>query len=256
MDNNFIKLDNVSKIYHTKKDEIFAVRNINLIINKGEFVSLVGPSGCGKSTILSMISGLFPPTIGKIYIEGQLINGNSKRIGYMLQQDYLLNWRTITKNILLGLEIQGVYNENTHKRALNLLEEMDLSAYANSYPNQLSGGMRQRVALVRTLATSPDILLLDEPFSALDYQTKLKLEDLVLKTIRKHQKTAILVTHDINEAIAMSDRIVVLGKNPGYIKKIVDIPKSIQEALPFQARENPEFQTYFQMIWEELDDDD
>lgn len=256
MGNDFIKLDNVSKIYHTKKDEILAVNDVNLTVNKGEFVSLVGPSGCGKSTILSMISGLFPPTKGKIYIEGQLINGNSKKIGYMLQQDYLLNWRTISKNILLGLEIQGGFNEDTHKRALNLLEEMELSAYANSYPNQLSGGMRQRVALVRTLATNPDILLLDEPFSALDYQTKLKLEDLVLETIRKHKKTAILVTHDINEAIAMSDRIIILGKNPGYIKKIVDIPKSIQEALPFQAREKPEFQTYFQMIWEELDDDD
>lgn len=255
-DNNFIKLENVSKIYHTKKEEILAVKDINLTVNKGEFVSLVGPSGCGKSTILSMISGLFPPTKGKIYIEERLVKGNSKKIGYMLQQDYLLNWRTITKNIILGLEIQGRFNENTLKRALDLLEEMDLSVYANSYPNQLSGGMRQRVALVRTLATNPDILLLDEPFSALDYQTKLKLEDLVLQTIQKHKKTALLVTHDINEAIAMSDRIIILGKNPGYIKKTVDIPISIKESLPFQAREKPEFQTYFQMIWEELDSDD
>lgn len=256
MDKCLIRLENVSKLYHTRTDEILAIRNIDIVIKKGEFVSLVGPSGCGKSTILSMISGLFPPTEGRILIDNQLVTGPSRKIGYMLQQDYLLNWRTIEKNIYLGLEIQQRLNNDTKEYALSLLEEMGLSSSAKAHPNQLSGGMRQRVALVRTLATDPDILLLDEPFSALDYQTKLKLENLVVKTIRKHKKTTILVTHDINEAIAMSDRVIILGKNPGYVKKTILIPDSIREPLPFAAREKPEFQTYFHIIWEELETDD
>ena len=256
MNEDFILLDNISKIYHTKTDEILAVNNITLAIQKGEFISLVGPSGCGKSTILSMISGLFPPTAGRIMINGQNIEGPSKKIGYMLQQDYLLNWRNIRQNIFFGLEIQGRLDNHTRKTTLSLLEEMGLSSYQNAYPNHLSGGMRQRVALVRTLATNPDILLLDEPFSALDYQTKLRLEDLVVKAIRKHQKTAVLVTHDLSEAIAMSDRVVILGKNPGHIKRIVTIPDNIRIPLPFSAREKPEFQNYFKMVWKELDSDD
>ncbi len=256
MSDTLILLDRVSKRYHTKKDEILAVENIQLSVEKGEFISLVGPSGCGKSTILSMISGLFPPSEGTIRIDGQKINGPTSKIGYMLQQDYLLNWRTIEKNIFFGLEIQGRLNPITKKHTLYLLNEMGLVNYAKAYPNQLSGGMRQRVALVRTLATNPDILLLDEPFSALDYQTKLKLEDLVVETIRKHKKTAILVTHDISEAIAMSDRVVILGKNPGHINKILNIPMEIRNPLPLMAREQPLFQSYFQMIWRELDNDD
>lgn len=251
----FIQLENVSKRYHTKSDEIHAVQNISFIVQKGEFVTLVGPSGCGKSTILSMISGLFSPSEGTIWINHKKVDGPSRHIGYMLQQDYLLNWRTIEKNILLGLEIQKRLNEKSRKHTLFLLNEMGLSDYAKSYPSQLSGGMRQRVALVRTLAANPDILLLDEPFSALDYQTKLKLEDLVVNTIRKHDKTAILVTHDISEAIAMSDRVIILGKNPGHIKKKIDIPDSIRTPLPLEAREQPEFHSYFQMIWGELDED-
>ncbi|TCS83478.1 ABC transporter ATP-binding protein [Tepidibacillus fermentans] len=256
MNNISITLDKVSKNYHTKSEEIIAVKDITFTVNKGEFVSLVGPSGCGKSTILSMIAGLFPPSEGKIMIDEQIVEGPSRKIGYMLQQDYLLKWRTIEDNIFLGLEIQGRLNAITKKNALYLLDEMGLSEYAKTYPNQLSGGMRQRVALVRTLATNPDILLLDEPFSALDYQTKLKLEDLVAKTIKKHQKTAILVTHDLGEAIAMSDRVIILGKNPGYIKKIIEIPESLRNTTPFLTREKPEFQTYFEMIWEEMDDHD
>lgn len=256
MINNFILLDNVSMFYHTKKDEIPAIRNIDLSIRKSEFVSLVGPSGCGKSTILSLISGLFPPSNGAVYINGQEIKKPTKKIGYMLQQDYLFNWRTIEKNILLGLEIQKRVDSESKNRALSLLEEMDLTSYKNAHPNQLSGGMRQRAALVRTLATNPDILLLDEPFSALDYQTKLNLENLVEKTIRKHNKTAILVTHDISEAIAMTDRVIILGNNPGYIKKIICIPDSIREVLPLEARNIKEFQKYFHIIWGEMDNEE
>jgi len=251
-----ITLEHVTKNYHTKAEEITAVRDISFTVKKGEFVSLVGPSGCGKSTILSMIAGLFPTSEGLITIDGQTINRPTNKIGYMLQQDYLLQWRTIENNIFLGLEIQGRLSSMTKKHTLYLLDEMGLSKYAKTHPNQLSGGMRQRVALVRTLATNPDILLLDEPFSALDYQTKLKLEDLVVETIRKHEKTAILVTHDLGEAIAMSDRVIILGKNPGYIKKIIDIPDSLRNTVPFLTREKPEYQTYFEMIWEEMDDHD
>ncbi|OEF98079.1 spermidine/putrescine ABC transporter ATP-binding protein [Vulcanibacillus modesticaldus] len=256
MNRSIISLKNVSKLYHTKIDEIFAVKDINLNIEKGEFISLVGPSGCGKSTILSLISGLFPPTKGKIYIDGQEVTGPTRKIGYMLQQDYLLNWRTVEENILLGLEIQKRLTTKNRNQALHLLEEMGLTSYKDSHPNQLSGGMRQRVALVRTLATNPDILLLDEPFSALDYQTRLKLEDLVVETIHKHEKTAILVTHDISEAIAMSDRIVLLGKNPGHIKKVFNVPDPIRNSLPLKARNVPEFQNYFHLIWSEIEDDE
>ena len=251
-----ITLENVSKQYHTKTDEITAVKDISFTVKKGEFISLVGPSGCGKSTILSMIAGLFQPSEGKIIVNDQPVTGPSRKIGYMLQQDYLLQWRTIEKNILLGLEIQGRLDSITQKHALYLLDEMGLKDFAKSHPNQLSGGMRQRVALVRTLATNPDILLLDEPFSALDYQTKLKLEDLVVETIRRHDKTAILVTHDLGEAIAMSDRVVILGKNPGYIKKIIEIPSSLRNSTPFLTRELPEFRAYFELIWEEMDEHD
>lgn len=253
MNENSIQLEHVSKNYHTKKEEIIAVKDINITVKKGEFISLVGPSGCGKSTILSMIAGLFSPSEGSITINNEKVVGPSQKIGYMLQQDYLLNWRSIEQNIFLGLEIQGRLNETTKKHALYLLDEMGLTAYAKSYPNQLSGGMRQRVALVRTLATNPDLLLLDEPFSALDYQTKLKLEDLVIETIRKHEKTSILVTHDLNEAIAMSDRIFILGRNPGHIKKVVTIPEHLREPLPFYTREKPDFHTYFEKIWEEME---
>lgn len=256
MTNNFIILENVSKYYHTKTDEIYAIKNINLSIKKGEFISLVGPSGCGKSTILSLISGLFPPSSGTVFVDSQQVKKPSKKIGYMLQQDYLFNWRTIKENILLGLEIQKSISSESEERALSLLEEMDLTKYKDAHPNQLSGGMRQRTALVRTLATNPDTLLLDEPFSALDYQAKLNLEDLVVKTIRKHNKTAILVTHDISEAIAMTDRVIILGSNPGYIKKVINLPDSIKEVLPLEVRNIQEFQRYFHIIWGEMDNEE
>jgi NitT/TauT family transport system ATP-binding protein len=247
-----ISFEHVTKTFITRDGETHAVEDIHFSVKDGEFVTLLGPSGCGKSTLLSMLAGLFSPTSGTIRIHGQAITGPSRQIGYMLQQDYLLAWRTIRENILLGLEIQKNRDKETEKRALRLLAEMGLLPFKGHYPNQLSGGMRQRVALVRTLATNPDILLLDEPFSALDYQTKLKLEDLVIDTLRRKKKTAILVTHDISEAIAMSDRIIILSPNPGKIKSIIVIPDVLRKPLPFDSREVPEFQTYFQQIWKEL----
>jgi NitT/TauT family transport system ATP-binding protein len=248
-----IELKEVSKKYITKTGINYAVANVNLSVKAGEFISLVGPSGCGKTTILSLIAGLFPPSSGDIYIYGQKVEGPTSKVGYMLQQDYLFPWRSIYQNILLGLEITKTLNRETEQHALYLLEEMGLIDYRHHYPHQLSGGMRQRVALVRTLATEPDILLLDEPFSALDYQTKLRLEDLVCNTLKKHAKTAVLVTHDLSEAVAMSDTVYVLSRNPGRINKIIEIPPVISEKTPLASRNTPEFQTYFKRLWEELD---
>ncbi|MBO8172516.1 MAG: ABC transporter ATP-binding protein [Bacillaceae bacterium] len=252
----FIQFEQVGKTYVTLDGETTALENINFHVFRGEFVTLLGPSGCGKSTILSLLAGLIKPTGGTVLIEQKPVTSPSRKIGYMLQQDYLLNWRTIEQNILLGLEIQRQINDANREYALKLLDEMGLSDYRNYYPGQLSGGMRQRVALTRTLATRPDILLLDEPFSALDFTTRLRLEDLVVKTLRKHKKTAILVTHDISEAIAMSDRILILTGRPGQIKSEIHIPSALRDPLPFYSRDLPEFQNYFQNIWKVMNRDE
>lgn len=248
-----VELHNVTKVYVTKQKASLAVKDIQFFLQSGEFVSLVGPSGCGKSTLLSMIAGLISPTSGTVKIYGKPVKGASKETGYMLQQDYLFPWRTIMENCMIGLELQGNRNQESKEYVEHLLAEMGLYHVADHYPYQLSGGMKQRVALVRTLATKPDILLLDEPFSALDYQTKLQLEDLVWKTLKTHRKTALLVTHDISEAIAMSDRIWIMDRDPGTIKKEVHIPESMQNALPFKAREMSGFHHIFNDIWQEFE---
>jgi len=248
-----IELRGVTHLYVSTAKAFMAVRDIDLQVGEGEFVCLVGPSGCGKTTLLSLIAGLERPTAGKVLIEGQVVSGTSRRVGYMLQQDYLFNWRTIEENIFLGLDIQGIRSKETEEYALHLLEEMEMGDVRKSYPGQLSGGMRQRVALVRTLACQPDILLLDEPFSALDYQTKLKLEDLLIETLRRHRKTAILVTHDLSEAIAMGDRVYVLARNPGRISSEIVVPDSIREALPFFARNQEGFSDLFHRVWKEME---
>lgn len=248
-----VMLQDVTHVYVTDKEASLAVEHIDLTVNKGEFISLVGPSGCGKTTILSIIAGLIVPASGMVQIQGKLVNAPSTQVGYMLQQDYLFPWRTIMQNALLGLELTDQLNAKTKSHTVDLLTEMGLGAVLQHYPYQLSGGMRQRVALVRTLATSPDILLLDEPFSALDYQTRLQLEDLIFETLKAHGKTAILVTHDISEAIAVSDRVIVLNSNPGTIRKEVWIPEPIRSMLPFEAREQKEFQATFKQIWLEFE---
>ncbi|QQE72967.1 ABC transporter ATP-binding protein [Brevibacillus composti] len=248
-----IELRHVTHLYVSTSQAFMAVRDINLRVEEGEFICLVGPSGCGKTTILSLIAGLEKPTAGKVLIEGKPALGSSRQVGYMLQQDYLFNWRTIEENVFLGLDIQGIRNKETEAFALHLLEEMELADVRRSYPAQLSGGMRQRVALVRTLACQPDILLLDEPFSALDYQTKLKLEDLIFSALRRHKKTAILVTHDLSESIAMGDRIYILGRNPGRISSEIAVPDPIRHALPFDARNISGFQDLFHQVWKEME---
>ena len=251
--NPIIELREISHTYVTKKEAVTAIKDINLAIHEGEFISIVGPSGCGKSTILSSIAGLISPTSGSIYINGVQVHGASNKVGYMLQSDYLFEWQNILKNVTVGLEVMGKASQENLKYANYLLNEMGLGDFKEHYPSQLSGGMRQRAALVRTLVTNPDILLLDEPFSALDYQTKLKLEDLVAETLKKHEKTAILVTHDIGEAIAMSDRIIIMDRNPGRIKEIVEIPHSISGTQPFYAREAKGYNELFHYIWKELE---
>ncbi|MFY0543341.1 ABC transporter ATP-binding protein [Brevibacillus sp. H7] len=248
-----IELRHVTHLYVSTTRAFMAVKDINLRVEEGEFVCLVGPSGCGKTTLLSLIAGLEQPTAGKVLIEGNPVSGTSRRVGYMLQQDYLFNWRTIEENIFLGLDIQGIRSKEMEEYALHLLEEMALGDVRKSYPTQLSGGMRQRVALVRTLACQPDILLLDEPFSALDYQTKLKLEDLIIATMRRHKKTAVLVTHDLSEAIAMGDRVYILARNPGRINSEVVVPEEIRLALPFSARNLEGFSELFHRVWKEME---
>lgn len=250
-----VEIKNVSMNYHTLDGETAAIKDINLDVYNGEIIGIVGPSGCGKSTLLSIVAGLIKPTRGNVYINNREVNGPSKDIGYMFQMDHLFEWRNILDNVLIGLEIKDKINDDTIKFAESLLETYGLSEFKKHYPNQLSGGMRQRVALIRTLAVKPDILLLDEPFSALDYQTRLAISDEIGTILKKEKKTALLVTHDIAEAISMSDRIVILSNRPANIKEIIPIDLSCPNGVrtPMKCREAPEFRFYFNKIWKELD---
>ncbi len=246
-----LELDGISLTYHSKKSETLALNDLNISINSGEFVAIVGPSGCGKTTILSIICGLIKPTTGNVIVAGEKVTKPSPKVGYMFQRDNLFEWLTISKNTLLGLEIIKKKNPKTKAYVKELLEKYGLKEFSTHYPTELSGGMRQRVALIRTLASSPEILLLDEPFSALDYQTRLVVQDDISSIIKSEKKTAILVTHDISEAIAMSDRIMVLSSRPGKVKKIInlDFDKSLS---PFERRKLPKFNEYFDLVWREL----
>lgn len=246
MKKTILKIQNLKKIYHTKKKEILAVENFSLDLKEGEFVSIVGPSGCGKSTVLSILSGLLTDSGGKIEIDDNIT------MGYMLQDDSLLEFRTILKNCLLGLEIKKELTEENINYVLELLKTYGLKDFINSYPENLSGGMRQRVALIRTLATKPDILLLDEPFSALDYQTRLAVSDDVYKILKNEHKSAIMVTHDLAEAISMSDRIIVLTNRPSKIKSIYEINLT-NKSTPIENRKAKEFSKYYEMIWKDID---
>lgn len=252
---SFLLLQNIHHAYLTETQAKLALEDISLSINNGDFISILGPSGCGKSTLLSIIAGLLTPVHGSLHLDGQpLIAGHKQDIGYMLQQDYLFPWKTIKENILLGLKLQIQAHPDLEMQTLKLLHEIGLPNTENLYPNQLSGGMRQRVALVRTLATDPKVLLLDEPFSALDYVTKLKLEDLVFSTLKAFNKTVVLVTHDIGEAIAMSDRIFLFSANPGRIFHTFEVPEEIRDITPFEARNHPKFSSLFQTIWKEFEE--
>lgn len=248
-----VEIKNVTMNYHTLDGETQAIKGLSLAVEKGEFISIVGPSGCGKSTLLSLISGIMKPSSGAIHINQMPVDGPSQNVGYMLQRDHLFEWRTIRGNAVIGLEIQKKLNKDTIKYTERLLDEYGLSEFKDHYPKQLSGGMRQRAALIRTLATSPDILLLDEPFSALDYQTRLAISEEIWLIIKKEQKTAILVTHDIAEAVSMSDRVIVLTKRPAEIRSEHHIALTCDLHTPIKCREAPEFRHYFNTIWKELD---
>ena len=242
-------LQNVSLIYHTPEAETLAIQDLNLEVAPGEFVAIVGPSGCGKSTVLSMAAGLLHPSSGKILLRGHEITGPSAATGYMLQRDHLFEWRTIWQNVLLGLEVRGAV-ESGQERAKALLKTYGLYDFRAQRPSALSGGMRQRVALIRTLAPDPEILLLDEPFSALDYQTRLMLGDEISAIIRREKKTALFVTHDISEAISVADRVVVFSARPASVR--CSIPIDL-DGSPLERRGSPRFRDYFDRIWKELE---
>lgn len=254
--NQGLELKNISKTYQDNHGETLAIKNFNYAFINGEFTTLLGPSGCGKSTLLSIISGLEPPSSGKVFLNGEDITNKPSNIGYMLQKDYLLEWRTILRNVLFGLEVKNILTEENIHYAKELLETYGLGEFMDKYPSQLSGGMRQRAALIRTLATKPDILLLDEAFSALDYQTRLDVSSDVYRIIKSEKKTAIMVTHDIPEAISMSDTILVLSSRPSTIKNIHHLIFNIENRNPLNSREHSDFRKYFDTIWRELNTND
>ena len=238
-----LRFDNVSMHYHRKQGETVALKKVNFAVQEGEFVAIIGPSGCGKTTLLSLAAGLLKPTEGKVVTSGC-------SFGYMLQKDELFPWRTIEKNIFLPLEIKRTNTAEHRSRALALAEKYGLGQFLKNYPSSLSGGMRQRAALIRTLSVDPDVLLLDEPFSALDYQTRLSVCDDVYKIIRGEKKTALLITHDISEAISLADKIFVLSRRPASI--IAEHTITFPETEPLKRRENKEFSQWFEVLWKEL----
>ena len=253
MSENILCLKNITKIYQAKNGETKALDNISFNVKNGEFVSIIGPSGCGKSTLLSIIAGLESLNLGEVYLGENKINGISNDIGYMLQKDSLLEWRTIYNNVTLGLEIRGIKTKENEEYVKDLLKKYNLYDFKDKYPTQLSGGMRQRAALIRTLAIKPKILLLDEAFSALDYQTRMTVSKDVYDILREERKTALIVTHDISESISLSDRVIVLTKRPANIKKIHEIKFTMKNRTPINCRERPEFSHYFDTLWKELD---
>lgn len=242
-----LKIKELSKNYLTKKKVICALKNINITINENEFIVLVGPSGCGKSTILSIIGDLEKKSSGQIDFKKKDL-----KVGYMFQEDALFPWLNVIDNCMIGLKIQKSINEENKKYVKTLLKKYGLSSFEKSYPKELSGGMRQRVALIRTLALKPDILLLDEPFSALDYQTRITVSDDVYKIIREENKTALMVTHDISEAVSIGDKVVVLSNRPSVVKNVYEI-KMDNKGLPSENRKNEKFNTYYNAIWKDLD---
>ncbi|MBO5413448.1 MAG: ABC transporter ATP-binding protein [Clostridia bacterium] len=240
-----LKVKNISKIYQAQNGEVEALKDVSFSIKEGEFVSIIGPSGCGKSTVLSIIAGLESKNNGEITIDGQ--------IGYMLQKDSLLEWRTIYNNIMFGLEVQNIKTKENEEYVVELLKKYNLYEFKDKYPNQLSGGMRQRAALIRTLAIKPKILLLDEAFSALDYQTRIMVTKDIYEILRNENITALIVTHDISEAISMSDRIIILSNRPAVVKEIIDINFDMDNRTPLNCRESPKFSKYFDIVWKGLD---
>ncbi len=251
-----LEVKNLCYSYHTLEGETQALLDISFDVKDGEFFAIVGPSGCGKSTLLSLLCGLISPEEGTILIDGLPREESHAAIGYMLQKDHLFEWRSILSNVSLGLEIQNRLDEEAKAELLRMLDTYGLSQFRDAKPGQLSGGMRQRAALIRTLALKPDILLLDEPFSALDYQTRLEVCDDISSIIRTQKKTAILITHDLSEAISVADRILILSSRPAIVKKVITISFAPEFDRPLSRRNAPEFSSYFNQLWKELKNND
>ena len=247
-----LEMQHITYSYHTTEGETKALEDVSFSVSEGEFIAIVGPSGCGKSTLLSIICGILKPEKGLIKMNGKNLKQSTTNIGYMLQHDHLFEWRTVYHNVLLGLEVRHMLSAKTRKKALELLEQYGLQQFENSRPSQLSGCMRQRVALIRTLVLEPELLLLDEPFSALDYQTRLTVGNDIGQILKHEHKTAILVTHDLSEAVSLADRVLILTPRPATISKIVDISFELENDTPMHRRNAPEFKNYFNLIWEEL----
>lgn len=248
-DDVLVKFDGVSLTYHDKSGETLAISDLSFEVKRGELLGVVGPSGCGKTTVLSIISSIIKPSSGNVTVDGTTAEESRDKCGYMLQRDELFPWLTISQNVLLGTKIKKMKGRRDY--AFALLDKYGLGDFKNRYPSQLSGGMRQRVALIRTLATAPELLLLDEPFGALDFQTRLHVVEDVHAIIKNEKKTAVFVTHDISEAISMCDRILILSPRPATVKKTVDL-SAIKELKPLDRRESPLFQKYFEDIWKNL----
>lgn len=254
--NTKLEVKDLCYSYHTLEGETQALSNISFDVKDGEFFAVVGPSGCGKSTLLSLLCGLIEPEKGCILIDGTDRQESDAAIGYMFQKDHLFEWRTVFSNVALGLEIQHRLDGRAREELMGMLDTYGLSGFADARPGQLSGGMRQRAALIRTLALKPDILLLDEPFSALDYQTRLEVCDDISTIIRTRKKTAVLITHDLSEAISVADRILVLSSRPAKVKGIVEISFAPEFDRPLARRNAPEFSAYFNELWKELKNDE
>ncbi len=249
--NSFLELDKVSYTYHSKQGEILALKDISLSVRENEFFGICGPSGSGKTTILSLIAGLLYPEKGTITLSGKPISIACSDTGYMLQKDHLFEWRTVYENVTLGLELKKDKSQESKQRVLDLLKKYGLYEFKDKHPSSLSGGMRQRVALIRTLALSPKILLLDEPFSALDYVTRISVQNDVYNIIKSEKITTILISHDISEAISLCDRIAMLSPRPATVKKVFDI--NLGNGDPLSRRNSALFSSVFEKIWKELD---
>lgn len=247
-----IRLRGAALVYQAPEGEVEAVKDVSLDVEEGEFVSLVGPSGCGKSTLLCAMAGLEKLSRGQVEVCGKPVEGPTKAVGFMPQRDQLFEWVDIWQNVTLGLRVRREMTEEKTAHVKNLLQRYGLAEFTHKRPSQLSGGMRQRCALIRTLATEPEILLLDEPFSALDYQTRLAVSEDVWRIIKAEKKTAVLVTHDISEAVSMSDKVVVLSRRPAAVKVVLDMG-TLRPLPPLERRDTVEFSTLFNRIWKELD---
>ena len=246
-------VEHVVKSFEIEGKIVPVIRDLSLSLNNGEIVSIVGPSGCGKTTLLNTLCGLIAPDSGRIRWYGRQLTGQPQNVGYMLQKDLLLPWRTALKNVMLGLEVRGVAANEALDRVRAMLDQLGLHGFGDYYPSTLSGGMRQRVALARTLVNEPDVLLLDEPFAALDFQNKLLIENDTAKLVREGGRSLLLITHDIEEAVSLADRVIVLSKRPTQVKAVYDIDLGIERTDMMAARDSRDFSKYVRQIWADLD---